>query len=805
MKEETDHKMAKNPKTAGKDWAVEESRRVLSEREALLANRAHAKEKAREETARSTILAKEKALVARAARAAEDARISAAASDQWYYLVRDQPVGPIQLSELLAKISDLLIEPPINMVWTEGMEGWKPVYEVKLLCQLSEGEEFPAAVGSKCEIDFEEETKRLQAAAKKAAEEAWVEDSIRAEERTRAKDADDAKRAFQVSAEYEATKEKAAARLEAIRHAEAKAAAAEQAQIAAEAKANAEQEARVRAEEEARLKAIADAKAAAAEQARIAAEAKANAEREAQARAEEARIKAIADAKAAAEQARIVAEAKASAEREARARAEEERIKAIAEAKVIGEKARVKAEEEARIKSIAAAEQLRIVAAAKVQAEEARIKAEEEARTKAITDAESAIEQARTAAAHKANAEKEARARAEEDARVRAIATAEAAAAEQLRITAELKANVEREVRAKAEEEARIKAKAAAEAAAAEQARIAAEAKANAEKEAQARAEEKARLDAIAQARAAAVKEAKAKALEAKKDDKIAKAKAKTEARLKARAERESAAAMKAREAEERLSTTKKPSGKCIWFYTCEGERLGPIKFAELRTMAATGALEPRLDMVWKNGMETWEYAGQIDGLFERRNTPVAAKEQVSSVPAPLHKQIHQPSNRSIKNADWPGVHRLGFSLVILVLPYVWSIVMSASSAYLTKQFGVVLVGTLLQITPFVPLGVGIYIGLRRLENLGMTWWWSFALLVPGLNLWLIYRCFACPAGYAFNKKIDLPGLMIAIIFWIGILVVTLFFIPSLGSLFDSVCGPEFRAQAQRIISSFVR
>jgi hypothetical protein len=46
-----------------------------------------------------------------------------------------------------------------------------------------------------------------------------------------------------------------------------------------------------------------------------------------------------------------------------------------------------------------------------------------------------------------------------------------------------------------------------------------------------------------------------------------------------------------------------------VWFYAREGERIGPVTFAELRVKVAEAALNPRLDMVWTHGMAEWKPA----------------------------------------------------------------------------------------------------------------------------------------------------------------------------------------------------
>ena len=72
------------------------------------------------------------------------------------------------------------------------------------------------------------------------------------------------------------------------------------------------------------------------------------------------------------------------------------------------------------------------------------------------------------------------------------------------------------------------------------------------------------------------------------------------------------------------------------WFYSREGERIGPVTFAELKVKATEAALNPRLDMVWTHGMPEWKPAGEIDGLFERRATPEAPRKRRARRPIPI-------------------------------------------------------------------------------------------------------------------------------------------------------------------------
>ena len=51
------------------------------------------------------------------------------------------------------------------------------------------------------------------------------------------------------------------------------------------------------------------------------------------------------------------------------------------------------------------------------------------------------------------------------------------------------------------------------------------------------------------------------------------------------------------------------------WHYSHEGQKHGPVSSAELQGLARKGLLSPE-DLVWKEGMENWQKAGRLKGLF---------------------------------------------------------------------------------------------------------------------------------------------------------------------------------------------
>lgn len=202
-----------------------------------------------------------------------------------------------------------------------------------------------------------------------------------------------------------------------------------------------------------------------------------------------------------------------------------------------------------------------------------------------------------------------------------------------------------------------------------------------------------------------------------------------------------------------------------VWYFTSGGTRCGPVTFGELRTMAASRVLDPRLDMVWKEGMQGWKQAGLLDGLFERRAIPVETPETrgwkkpkwVTALPRDLTAAL------ATKHLCWPGVGRLTLLLGLLLLPVVWSQLLWWSRPTLVATFGSALTSKLLPFAHLVPAAVIICLVLMRLVNVGMSRWWAFVLAIPVVNLWVGFLCLVCPSGYAYHRKLDRTGKAIAL------------------------------------------
>ncbi len=202
-----------------------------------------------------------------------------------------------------------------------------------------------------------------------------------------------------------------------------------------------------------------------------------------------------------------------------------------------------------------------------------------------------------------------------------------------------------------------------------------------------------------------------------------------------------------------------------VWYFTSGGTRCGPVTFRELRTMAASRVLDPRLDMVWKEGMEGWKQAGLLDGLFERRSVPaetsdgrgVKKTKLIAALPTDLTAAL------ASKQMYWPGVGRLSLWLGLLLFPLLWNELLEWGKPTLAASFGSTLTNKVLPFASLVPVAASIYLILMRLVNVGMSRWWALLLAIPILNLWVGFRCLVCPSGYAHHRKLDRAGVTIAL------------------------------------------
>ena len=205
------------------------------------------------------------------------------------------------------------------------------------------------------------------------------------------------------------------------------------------------------------------------------------------------------------------------------------------------------------------------------------------------------------------------------------------------------------------------------------------------------------------------------------------------------------------------------------WFYaTSDGQKVGPVGCDYLIELSQSGRLDPRNDLVWSTILNDWEPAGEVEGLFERR---VVKRDPDSLAGTELLSQTGEYDASPIVSKGHPaGVGRMGFLMGAFVLPvaiaFGWGMAMKYILPYAPEA-----------VKPFLPAValplanlLALFATIKRIQNVGMSGWWFFGLFVPGLNLWILYRCLACPSGYAVVKKLDAIGMLLAFLYWGGLI-----------------------------------
>jgi hypothetical protein len=69
-----------------------------------------------------------------------------------------------------------------------------------------------------------------------------------------------------------------------------------------------------------------------------------------------------------------------------------------------------------------------------------------------------------------------------------------------------------------------------------------------------------------------------------------------------------------------------------VWYYARGESEQGPISTAQIKALAAAGALK-RDDLVWKEGMENWLPAGEVNELYPAAEPKKNSKEKATPTP----------------------------------------------------------------------------------------------------------------------------------------------------------------------------
>jgi GYF domain 2 len=242
------------------------------------------------------------------------------------------------------------------------------------------------------------------------------------------------------------------------------------------------------------------------------------------------------------------------------------------------------------------------------------------------------------------------------------------------------------------------------------------------------------------------------------------------------------------------------PEITATWFILHEGQRFGPFTVEQLKEGALDHELHPRYDMAWQEGMADWIPAGEVEGLFEKtggskieneeqdhkkkKKKKKEEKEEDATSPFGEDEFAEEPSN-DYDEVEWEGVSRGGYIFFIYFFPGLWLVGLTYLSKMLPGIFGPEIAPIITACLAFLPAILGIFAIIQRLDNLAMRRLWFLGLFAPILNLWLGYRLFACPPGYAEHKRLGVLGWILAFFYWLPLLAVIAVF-----ALF-AVKGPE--------------
>ena len=148
------------------------------------------------------------------------------------------------------------------------------------------------------------------------------------------------------------------------------------------------------------------------------------------------------------------------------------------------------------------------------------------------------------------------------------------------------------------------------------------------------------------------------------------------------------------------------------WYYSNKGERQGPVSFEELRTLAASGTLDPHADLAWTEGMNDWKPCGQVPGLFAGNSMATAEGFNPYAAPGTASQNLLAPVSASDLVEITPGTYpvdivgvlrrameltnrRFGLILGIGVVYLILTGAVQGGLEFLSRQMGLSSVGIL--------------------------------------------------------------------------------------------------------------
>lgn len=204
------------------------------------------------------------------------------------------------------------------------------------------------------------------------------------------------------------------------------------------------------------------------------------------------------------------------------------------------------------------------------------------------------------------------------------------------------------------------------------------------------------------------------------------------------------------------------------WYFSKDGQQEGPVTAGQIVALVNTSNLDPATTHVWREGLPDWIPLDQSPVFDEAPSIPAPVIAPVRAV-TPVSPYTVSPAALAASRAkrpdmplEYPGIGRLayflasaGFAIVFYAI-----FVLMFFAALGTESGAGMAIGMLLVVLLFV--AASLFIGVKRITNLGMSGWavlWSF---VPFMNIWIHWRMMACPPGYEDHRTLDTAGKVIS-------------------------------------------
>lgn len=207
------------------------------------------------------------------------------------------------------------------------------------------------------------------------------------------------------------------------------------------------------------------------------------------------------------------------------------------------------------------------------------------------------------------------------------------------------------------------------------------------------------------------------------------------------------------------------------WYISRNGEQEGPVTQQQIKALVESGHLDPAATLCWREGMTDWIALPESDLLAPVVQAPVTVGRVMYN---PYVPPKHAPKGTEVEQLEYPGFGRLayiGWTFLITVVCY--AVLFAVVFAMLKGSSDGIGLGGFVVLVIFAVAVVGsMYIGVKRVQNLGMSGWAILWSLVPFMNIWIGWRMMACPAGYEHHRTLDTAGKVVTGIF-IGLIALS--------------------------------